>query len=194
MDASKQSNSLPVQIALAGLRHYLEHGQRPTPQTPAIASLLQSARQAEDPAQPSLADLLCTRQSGCFVSYKQSGELRGCIGTIAATTTNILTEICRNTVAAGTEDPRFPPISIDELPTLTCSVDILGDAEPANFDELDVQRYGVIVSRGWRRGLLLPDLEGVDTPAYQVAIALQKAGIRPDEPYDLERFEVVRYS
>jgi AMMECR1 domain-containing protein len=74
------------------------------------------------------------------------------------------------------------------------SVDILGPAEPSTRSELDPKRYGVIVSRGGRRGLLLPDLEGVDTVEEQLSIALQKAGIKPDEDYQIERFEVIRYT
>ena len=136
------------------------------------------------------------RAAGVFVSYhrRSSDELRGCIGTILPTTENVLTEICCNTVSAGIKDPRFPPIKLDELPLLRCKVDVLGVPEPIKgTDELDVKRYGVIVSRGWRRGLLLPDLDGVDTVDYQLSIALSKAGIRPNEPYQMERFEVIRY-
>jgi AmmeMemoRadiSam system protein A len=140
-------------------------------------------------------DLLRTQRAGVFVSFKKQGDLRGCIGTIEPITAAIAEEIMGNTISAATRDPRFPPITRDELPLLTCSVDILGEPEPiTGTHELDVKRYGVIVSTARRRGLLLPSLEGVDTPAQQVAIALQKANIAPHEPYQLERFEVARYT
>ena len=103
-------------------------------------------------------------------------------------------EIRQNAISSATEDPRFPAVTEDELADLEISVDVLGDAEPIQgIDELDPQRYGVIVSRGFRRGLLLPRLEGIDDPRQQIAIALQKANIFPDEDYELERFEVVRH-
>lgn len=134
------------------------------------------------------------RKAGVFVSLKKHGRLRGCIGTISATEPSIANEIIRNAVSAGTGDPRFDPVTAEELPELVYSVDILGDAEPiSTMDELDPIRYGVIVSLGYRRGLLLPNLEGVDTPQQQVSIALQKAGIQTDEKYTLERFEVIRH-
>ena len=99
-----------------------------------------------------------------------------------------------NAVSAGVRDPRFPPVEKEELAELAYSVDVLGDTEEIQGpEELDVKRYGVIVSRGWRRGLLLPNLEGVDTVEEQIAIARQKAGIGEHEPVKLERFEVVRH-
>lgn len=134
------------------------------------------------------------RRAGTFVSLKKRGLLRGCIGTIAATRKNIAEEIIQNAISAATQDPRFPPLSESELGDLSISVDILGEAEPVqSISELDPQRYGVIVSSGFRRGLLLPALEGVDTVEQQLTIALEKAGISPDESYRIERFEVVRY-
>ena len=103
-------------------------------------------------------------------------------------------EIIKNAVSAGVGDPRFDPVRPDELKELVYSVDVLGRPEPIDsLEQLDVVRYGVIVSKGRRRGLLLPNLEGVDTPAEQVAIALRKAGIDPEESYAMERFEVVRH-
>ncbi|MGI5891655.1 MAG: AmmeMemoRadiSam system protein A [Bacillota bacterium] len=132
--------------------------------------------------------------AGVFVSLKKHGRLRGCIGTIAATRENIAAEIINNAISAATQDPRFPPLSIDELPDLIYSVDVLGKPEKiTSVDQLDVKRYGVIVSSGLKRGLLLPDLEGIDTAQMQVQIALEKAGLKKGEKYDLERFEVVRY-
>lgn len=134
------------------------------------------------------------RRAGVFVSLKKDGRLRGCIGTITPTADSIAAEILHNAISAGTGDPRFDPVEEDELGELVYSVDVLGDAEPiASMDELDVKRYGVIVTKGHRRGLLLPNLEGVYTPQQQVDIALQKAGIRRDEAYTMERFEVVRH-
>ena len=134
------------------------------------------------------------RRAGTFVSLKKKGRLRGCIGTIAATRKNIAEEIIQNAISAATQDPRFPPLNEIELGELEISVDVLGDAEPvATIKELDPQRYGVIVSSGFRRGLLLPALEGVDTVEQQLLIALEKADISPDEIYQIERFEVVRY-
>ncbi len=133
-------------------------------------------------------------RAGVFVSLKKFGELRGCIGTIGPTTINIAMEIIQNAISAGTRDPRFFPIEEDELSDLIYSVDVLKEPEPIKSkEELDVKRYGVIVRSGRRSGLLLPNLEGVDTVDYQVDIALQKAGIRSNEAYTMERFEVIRH-
>ena len=137
---------------------------------------------------------LLNRQAGAFVSIHENGLLRGCIGTISATRANLASEIIHNAISASTEDPRFKPITADELPYLEINVDVLGDAEDISSpEELDVRRYGVIVQNGMRRGLLLPDLDGVDTVDEQIAIACQKAGISADEPIKLKRFEVVRH-
>lgn len=134
------------------------------------------------------------KQAGVFVSIKKDGRLKGCIGTIEAVQSSIAKEIVANAISAATRDPRFSPIKQAELPWLTISVDVLGDTEKiSSTDELDVKRYGVIVTRGRRRGLLLPNLEGVDTVEEQLAIAKQKAGIAEDEPVEMERFEVVRH-
>ena len=103
--------------------------------------------------------------------------------------------ILENAVSAATRDPRFPPVQPEELERLVYSVDVLSEAEEISSEqELDVKRYGVIVSRGYKRGLLLPNLEGVDTVRQQIDIAKRKAGI-PEEAEDirLERFEVVRH-
>lgn len=134
------------------------------------------------------------RRAGVFVSIKKNGQLRGCIGTIGPTTGSIAEEIMRNAVASSVEDPRFVPIHQNELSDLTFSVDVLGEPEPVDaVYKLDVKRYGVIVSNGPRRGLLLPNLEGVDTVEEQLAIALRKAGIGDNEGFSIERFEVVRH-
>ena len=124
----------------------------------------------------------------------RNGKLRGCIGTLAATRKNVAEEILQNAVSACSRDPRFPPVAEAELPGLEISVDVLGELEPIESpDQLDVKRYGVVVSHAYKRGLLLPNLEGVDTVEEQIAIARQKGGIRESEPYRLERFEVVRH-
>ena len=164
-----------VRLARESLTHYLKEKEYlPTP--------------------PGLPDELMKRRAGAFVTLKKHGDLRGCIGTIAAVTPSLAEEIIRNAVASGTQDPRFPAVSVHELPEITFSVDVLSDAEDISSPaELDVKRYGVIVTSGYRRGLLLPNLEGVDTVEDQIAIALRKAGISKDENYQLERFEVVRH-
>ena len=129
-----------------------------------------------------------------FVSLKKDGRLRGCIGTISPTKSSIAKEIITNAVSAGTGDPRFDPVREEELDDLVYSVDVLGEPEDIKSkDELDVVKYGVIVSKGSRRGLLLPNLEGVDTVEKQIEIALQKAGIAADANYEMQRFEVVRH-
>jgi AmmeMemoRadiSam system protein A len=139
-------------------------------------------------------EMLKTR-AGAFVSIHKHGKLRGCIGTISPTAENVAQEIIRNAVSASTRDPRFDPISEDELKWLEINVDVLGKPEKIDSTaDLDVKRYGVIVSCGYKRGLLLPDLDGVDTPQQQIAIAMQKGGIRESDPYTLERFEVVRHT
>ena len=138
---------------------------------------------------------LLDRKAGTFVSLKKHGNLRGCIGTISPITDSIANEVMRNAINAGTEDPRFSPVTEEELSELVYSVDILSEPEPIKSkEELDVKRYGVIVISGRRRGLLLPNLEGVSTPEQQVSIAMEKAGIRPGQSYSLERFEVVRHT
>ncbi|MCE5191449.1 MAG: AmmeMemoRadiSam system protein A [Actinomycetia bacterium] len=136
--------------------------------------------------------LLGTR-AGAFVSLHRGHDLRGCIGTIAPTTDSLASEIVHNAIQAATADPRFPELAPSELAGLDISVDVLHEPEPATFDDLDPSRFGVIVTADWRRGLLLPDLEGVDTPEQQVSIAMSKAGISPGERIRLERFLVDRY-
>lgn len=141
-----------------------------------------------------LPEALTQRRAGAFVSIHKQGRLRGCIGTIAPTRDSLAEEIIHNAISAASRDPRFDPIRPDELPWLEINVDVLGEPEDiASEAELDVKRYGVIVRKGHRRGLLLPDLEGVDTVRQQVDIARQKAGIGPKEKVELQRFEVVRH-
>lgn len=137
---------------------------------------------------------LMQRRAGVFVSLHKDGALRGCIGTISPVRRSLAEEIIHNAVSACSEDPRFSPVEPSELDSLEYSVDVLGEAESVSSEkELDARKYGVIVTHGSRRGLLLPDLEGVETPAQQIAIARRKAGISPEEPVRLERFEVVRH-
>ncbi len=135
------------------------------------------------------------RRAGCFVSlHEASGELRGCIGTIEPVHDDLLDEIIANAVSAGTRDPRFPPVSADELQHLRVEVSVLAPPEDIeSTDQLDPKRYGLILQAGARRGVLLPDLEGVDTVDYQMEIVRRKARIRPDERVSMARFEVEKY-
>lgn len=133
-------------------------------------------------------------RAGAFVSIKSHGALRGCIGTIGPTEDHLVLEIVANAVKAGFEDPRFPPLDKSELEEISISVDVLMPAEKIDdMSQLDPVKYGVIVSSGYKRGLLLPNLEGIDSIEEQVRIAMQKGSINPEEDYELERFEVVRY-
>lgn len=141
-----------------------------------------------------LPEELYQNRAGAFVSLKEDGRLRGCIGTIRAVRESLAEEIMHNAVSACSEDTRFSPVEDWEVDRLTISVDVLGETEKISSpEELDVTRYGVIVTKGARRGLLLPNLEGVDTVEEQIAIAKQKAGIREYESVELERFEVIRH-
>lgn len=133
-------------------------------------------------------------KAGVFVSIHKSGGLRGCIGTFEPTRKNVAEETITNAISSATRDPRFSPIAPNELKDLSYNVDVLSAPEPIDSqDQLDPRKYGVIVESGFKRGLLLPDLEGVDTVDYQIDICRQKAGIAPDEPIKLYRFEVKRY-
>ena len=137
---------------------------------------------------------LTNRRAGAFVSLHKNGNLRGCIGTIMATQDNLAEEIIQNAISACSRDPRFDPVTVEELDDLEYSVDVLGEPERVfSLADMDAKRYGVIVENDGRRGLLLPDLEGVDTPEEQIAIAKRKAGIRPAEKVSLWRFEVIRH-
>ncbi|MBM6752167.1 AmmeMemoRadiSam system protein A [Mediterraneibacter glycyrrhizinilyticus] len=142
-----------------------------------------------------LPEEMYSRRAGVFVSLKEEGRLRGCIGTITPVRRNVAEEIIENGISAAARDPRFHAVEPEELDRLEYSVDVLGETEEIDSpEELDVKRYGVVVSRGYRRGLILPDLEGVDTVEEQIEIARRKAGIPEDaEDIRLERFEVVRH-
>lgn len=139
-------------------------------------------------------------RAGVFVSIHKHGQLRGCIGTIEPTQDNVAQEIIRNAISAATRDPRFPPVRPEELDDLDIKVDVLTEPEPIESnDELDPKRYGLIVQSKrspWKRGLLLPDLPGINTVEEQVHwTRVHKAGIAdPDEPAQMYRFEVKRYT
>jgi len=144
-------------------------------------------------APPELTDEM-KETAGVFVSLKKHEALRGCIGTFEPTQSNVALEIIHNAVSAATRDPRFPPVQAREISEISYSVDILTKPEAvSDTKDLDPKRYGVIVESGWRKGLLLPDLEGVDTVEYQLSIAKQKAGIGEEEPVKIYRFTVERY-
>ncbi|HTR44736.1 MAG TPA: AmmeMemoRadiSam system protein A [Thermodesulfovibrionales bacterium] len=133
-------------------------------------------------------------RAGVFVCLKKRGQLRGCIGTFMPCHESIAEEIIHNAIAAATRDPRFAPVETEELSSLACSVDVLSPPEKIDGPAgLDPRRYGVIVVCGSRKGLLLPDLEGVDTASEQLRIARMKAGISPEEAIEIFRFEVRRY-
>jgi AmmeMemoRadiSam system protein A len=145
---------------------------------------------------PRSTDPLLQERAGCFVSIKtRDGELRGCIGTIEPGKDELSQEVISNAVNSATRDPRFPPIKESELPNLYYSVDVLSASEAATFEELDPKVYGVIVEdeSGRRRGLLLPDLQGVETASQQIEIAARKAGIPSGVRLRLSRFLVRRY-
>jgi AmmeMemoRadiSam system protein A len=133
-------------------------------------------------------------RAGVFVSIKKRGELRGCIGTFAPTRSNIAEEVVVNAISSATQDPRFMPVEASELDDLKYSVDVLTEPEPVkSVAQLDPKKYGVIVECGFGRGLLLPDLEGVDSVEEQIRICRAKAGISAEEPIKLYRFRVKRF-
>jgi AmmeMemoRadiSam system protein A len=172
--SASDSGTDPVSVAWNALKHYFKEGSakeisiRLPPQYPAKA--------------------------GVFVTLKAKGQLRGCIGTIQPTRDNLAEEIANNAVSAAMHDPRFPPLKHEEFPGLSISVDILGPLEEVKDETgLDPKKYGVLVRGGPRSGLLLPDLEGVDTVEQQISIARQKAGISSGERVKLYRFTVTRY-
>jgi AmmeMemoRadiSam system protein B/AmmeMemoRadiSam system protein A len=151
-------------------------------------------REGREPPPPKNLTPEMKQKAGVFVSIHKRGALRGCIGTFEPQQENVAEEIITNAISSATRDPRFSPIASEELKDLDYSVDVLTSPEPVDGEsQLDPKRYGVIVEAGWRRGLLLPDLEGVDTVGEQIDICRQKGGIGPDEPVQLYRFEVKRY-
>jgi len=168
------TESYPVGLARASLQYYYRQGQ-----------MMPVPKDVPDDFQG---------RAGVFVSLKERGELRGCIGTFLPTQENIAMEIIVNAISAATEDPRFCPVAAEELPELSISVDVLGAPEAVcRQEELDPACYGIIVCNGPRKGLLLPMLDGVDTVEQQIAITRQKAGIGCNEPIEIYRFTVTRY-
>ncbi len=170
----RQREDILVRLARESLEHYVKEGKYLKVPTYVTEDILAEKR-------------------GAFVSLKIDGELRGCIGTIFPATENLAREIIRNAVEAGEKDPRFYPVEEEELDDIEYSVDVLMPPVKASREELDPKKYGVIVRRGTRAGLLLPDLEGVDSIDKQLKIALSKAGIDENEDYSIEKFEVVRH-
>ncbi len=162
-----------VKLAKKTVENYIREGKKPRPR-----KLTPEMRE----------------RAGVFVSLHKHGQLRGCIGTFEPKETNVAQEIIANAISSATGDPRFPPVTASELDDLEYSVDILTEPEPVtDISQLDHKEYGVIVESDWKRGLLLPDLEGVDSVEEQIAICRLKAGISGDEPIKLHRFQVRRY-
>jgi len=175
-EAARQEESPHVRLARAAIEAWVREGRR--------------LRAAES---GNLGGEL-EEKAAAFVSLKKRGELRGCIGTFQPCYENLAEEIISNAISAATRDPRFPPVTAEEIPELEISVDVLSDPEPVpDASHLDPKRYGVIVKRGGRIGLLLPDLEGVDSVEQQLEIARAKAGIAEHEPVQLFRFTVTRH-
>ena len=206
MARRKRAESPYVQLARFALELYVEKRQRPTlparyAEAQAWAREERAAADDDDPRTPpaallgSLPPEAFSTRAGAFVSLKENGQLRGCIGTILPTRETLAAEICANAVSAGCHDPRFSPVEAGELDELVYDVDVLSAPEDiAGPEELDPARYGVIVSCGGRRGLLLPDLDGVDTVDEQVRIAARKGGIDLADPdVRFQRFTVTRY-
>ena len=146
------------------------------------------------PVPAGLPEELYQQQAGVFVSLKENDSLRGCVGTVQAAENSVAEEIIYNAVSACSRDPRFQPVGPEELDRLTITVDVLGKLEKVNsVEELDEKKYGVIVSKENSQGLLLPDLDGVDSVQEQIGIAKRKAGIKDQEEVELQRFEVIRH-
>lgn len=134
------------------------------------------------------------QRAGVFVCIKKNGQLRGCIGTMFPTRENIAQEIIQNAINAGTRDPRFYPVSQEELNDLVYTVDVLEEPEPVeSMKDLDIKKYGVIVTSGEKNGLILPDMVGIENTEQQLQIAIERAGIEPFESYKIQRFKVIRY-
>lgn len=171
--------------------HILSEADLPALARLAVETFIRDGHQLKQTSSSSLL-----RRAACFVSIKTlAGDLRGCIGTIEPVKDSLEEELIANAINAATRDPRFPPVSPAELANLRYSVDVLSEPEPTRFEELDPKIYGVIVEdeNGARRGLLLPDIDGVETTEQQVAIAARKAGIKPGTPLKLYRFRVERF-
>lgn len=138
---------------------------------------------------------LLEEESGVFVTLEKQGDLRGCTGTFQPTRENIALEIIHNSIGSAFRDPRFSPVRTGELDSLAYTVSFLSEPEEiSDADKLDPDKYGVIVEKNRRRGLLLPDLDGVDTIEQQLEITRRKAGISSGEDVQLKRFEVEKFS
>ena len=172
-DEKEPVHDVRVKLARESIRYFLEHG---------------TIMDTPSPLAPDLE-----KRAGVFVSLHKYGALRGCIGTFLPCYKNTAEEIIHNARSAAMDDPRFPSLTAHELDDLDISVDILSSPEPAAITDLNVKKYGIIVENGNRRGLLLPALDGVNSPEQQINIARRKAGIRNEEPIKLYRFTVKRY-
>ena len=159
-----------------------------------LETYIRTGRRLEKHMMQQFPDFLRREKAGVFVCIKKHGQLRGCIGTILPYYDTTFEETCELAISAGTGDPRFEAVTASELDELVYTVDVMGQPESATRDMLDEKRYGVIVTKGNRRGLLLPDLEGVDSVEEQLAISCSKGGISPLEDYDIERFTVERHT
>lgn len=161
----------------------------------AVEAFVREHRVIKPPASPE--DSLLHESAACFVSIKTATkDLRGCIGTIEPTRETLAQELISNAISAAMRDPRFYPVTEAELPNLRYSVDVLSKPEPCSFEDLDPKVFGVIVEdeTGLHRGLLLPDIEGIETASQQVEIAARKAGIEPGTSLKFYRFRVHRFS
>ena len=162
-----------------------------------VEAYVNERRVVEPPSSSELAPEM-KQKAGAFVSIKKHGELRGCIGTFIPSCENVAEEIIKNAICAATQDTRFHCVEKEELSELAYSVDVLTPPEEVkDLEDLNPKKYGVIVSSAsggkQRKGLLLPDLEGVDTVEEQLRIAKMKAGISDNEGVKIFRFEVKRY-
>ena len=176
IDLKKQKEDCYIKLARQTIEEYIRTGN-----TPKLTNNIDNE--------------LLNNKSGVFVSIHKFGSLRGCIGTILPIHNCIAEEIIQNAISASSKDDRFPPITKEELDYLDIKVDVIKEPELIlSKEELDVKKYGVIVSSGYKRGLLLPDLDGVDTIDQQISIAMKKGNITNNETITLERFEVIRHS
>jgi AmmeMemoRadiSam system protein A/AmmeMemoRadiSam system protein B len=170
----KRGGDAFVRLARASIEHFFQHNH--------------TLKVPKD-----LPEELLKKRAGVFVSLKKFGRLRGCIGTFLPTRSSVAEEIIHNALEAAFQDPRFNPLLAAELEDLEISVDVLSEPVPTTKEELNPKKYGIIVTQNYRRGLLLPDLEGVDTVAAQIDIACQKAGISPNSKFTIEKFTVERH-
>lgn len=130
------------------------------------------------------------RPMGVFVTLHSPGEqLRGCVGRMelddARPFADQLADVAQS---AATRDPRFPPVTSYERPLLSLELSLLGREEPCEASDLDPAVWGVSVASGHKRAVLLPGIDGIDTPSQQLDCVLRKAGIPPGAPFTLKRF------